>query len=133
MSDTGEDLKALIIDSSLANRERITNLLMSINNIGIISQAEDSETAERMIEELPSELVVLNTSLYQQRRPEVSSIALLKAIKRRDPSTVVVMAEDPPHTRNQIDYLKQGAQFFIDPSRDLDQWVTVIEGLLQDD
>jgi len=51
-------------------------------------------------------------------------------IKRCNPSTVVVMIEDLPHTANQNDFLILGAEFFIDPSRNLDQWVKVIEGLL---
>ena len=123
-------MKALVIDSSLTNRERIISLLMSVNNIGIISQAEDKETAARMIEDLQPDLIVLNTCVPQQQGPRANSVALLKKIKRHNPSTVVVMAEDLPHTPNQNAYLTLGAEFFIDPSRNLDQWVKVIEGLL---
>ena len=71
-------MKALVIDSSLTNRERIISLLMSVNNIGIISQAEDKETAARMIEDLQPDLIVLNTCVPQQQGTRVNSIALLK-------------------------------------------------------
>jgi DNA-binding NarL/FixJ family response regulator len=124
-------MKALVIDSSPINRERIVSLLMGVNNIGIISQAEDKETAERMIEELQSEFVVLNTYIHQEWGPRTNSIALLKKIKRRNPSTIVVMSEDLPHTPDQNDYLTLGAEFFIDPSHNLDRWAKTIEGLLQ--
>jgi chemotaxis response regulator CheB len=71
-------MRALVIDSSVTNRDHIISLLRSVHNIGIISQAEDKEMAEQMIDDLQSDLIVLNTCVPQQQGARVNSIALLK-------------------------------------------------------
>ncbi|HAX46040.1 MAG TPA: response regulator [Nitrospina sp.] len=117
--------RVLILDDSREVSERLANMLLELDGIEIVGQAENSKTAMAMNRELNPHAVVLDTRL-----PDETGIEVLKEIKKLNFDTKVIIFSNHSFPQYREKCLALGADFYFDKatefeqvSRTIAQWV----------
>ncbi|MFN3299936.1 MAG: response regulator transcription factor [Sediminibacterium sp.] len=112
---TSSSLNILIIEDAdiIVNQLRI--LLSDINSTNIIRSANSAELGLELIEKSFPDVFILDIKL-----PGLSGIDLLNKIKHDYPlaSPLIIILTNMPHSTYKHACLKNGANFFLDKSRD---------------
>ena len=108
--------RVLILDDSREVSERLANMLLELDGIEIVGQAENSKTAMAMNRELNPHAVVLDTRL-----PDETGIEVLKEIKKLNFDTKVIIFSNHSFPQYREKCLALGADFYFDKSTEFEK------------
>lgn len=118
-------MRIFVADDSAMLRERMIRLLSELSGIEVVGQAQDALAAFDAICEAKPDIVTLDIDLIGG-----SGIDVLRKIKNKDRSTVVIMLTNnssPPYRRTCMD---AGADFFFDKSTDFEKLKAILQVLI---
>lgn len=116
-------MKVLVADDSAEAARRVTDLLEEAGDIVVVGPAQDGADAVRLFAAQAPEAVVLDL-----RMPVLDGLAALKAMKRIDPSCVVVMLTNHTEPSMRQACLDAGAAAVLHKCRDFERLVEVVRG-----
>jgi DNA-binding NarL/FixJ family response regulator len=114
----------LVVDDSVAVRDRLVALLSELAGVDVVGTAGDGAEGVTVARRLTPDAVVLDI-----RMPGGDGVAVLEDIKARAPATVVVVLTNFPGECHSARCLTAGADHFLDKSVDLDRLVEIFEDL----
>jgi DNA-binding NarL/FixJ family response regulator len=117
-------MRIFVADDSAMLRERMIRLLSELSGIEVVGQAQDAFAAFEAICEAKPDIVTLDIELIGG-----SGIDVLRQIKNKDCSTVVIMLTNnstPPYRRK---CMEAGADYFFDKSTDFEKLKAVLQVL----
>lgn len=116
-------MKALLVEDSDMIRSDLMEIFKEFENL-IITPAENGQAALKIFEEEKPQIVILDLGL-----PYLSGFEVLRKIKAKQPSAVVVVFTN--HSEKYfIDICeKYGANYFFDKSTQFDEFVSTIKKL----
>ncbi|MCK4352836.1 response regulator transcription factor [candidate division WOR-3 bacterium] len=120
-------MKVFIVDDSKLVRERLITMLSELVEIEIVGQAQDVLEAEKSIQELCPNVVVLDIRL-----PKGNGIGVLKNIKKYKPAPIVIMLTNYPYPQYRKKCLTAGADFFFEKSTEFEKVTEVLKQMIQD-
>lgn len=121
-------LKILVVDDAPIVRERIVELLIETELVGIIGLAADVRSALDAIAEAEPQVVILDIGLpgtFEMR----NGIDVLRWIKQTRPHVQVVMLTNFADMAYRQAAQQLGAYAFLDKSREFDQLPNIIRDL----
>jgi DNA-binding NarL/FixJ family response regulator len=117
-------MKLLIVDDSKIILDEFCRLFQTINGVEIVGKAKDENEALVMFYNSQPHVVILDIRLK-----EGSGINLLKRIKKKIPSTIVMMLTNYALPRYRKKCQKLGADYFYDKLTELPQVIRKIKEL----
>lgn len=120
-------MKVLIVDDSAIVRVRLADLLLEIEGVETVAQAQDAPRALEMLKTLKPDVAIFDVLM-----PERSGIDLLEDVKRIGQTFKVIMLTNYPTMENRAKCLGLGADYFFDKSGEIEQVVSVLKHLHQD-
>lgn len=118
-------VRILIADDSAVVRERLKNLLVDLDGVEVVGQAEDGIEARNLAARLKPHVAILDL-----RMPDGSGADVLRDIKKLDPPPRVIMLTNYPHPENRRKCLDQGADYFFDKSTEFQKVFLVVKRML---
>ena len=114
----------LIVDDSLALRERVVEMLTPVEGLQIVAQAQNASDAISSFQSLHPELVILDIQM-----PGGNGIEVLRRIKLEDPNTKVVILTNhsDPQYRKRCFELK--ADYFLSKASDSNRLIEISQNL----
>lgn len=114
----------LIVDDSAEIRETLSKLLKTIDGLIIAGEADNYPSAINNFENLKPDTVILDIDL-----PIGNGIDILTEMKKIDPNVTIIMFTNySNHTLKKM-AIKQGADFFLDKSSDIDKLTEILTEL----
>ncbi len=114
-------MKTLIVDDSDLMRVRIISLLSGVPGIDIVAEAGTITEAWKFIDELKPDLMLLDI-----RMPNGSGVELLKNLRDKDVSMIIVILTNYPMVQYKKKCLELGADYFFDKGTEFEQVREVI-------
>ncbi|OGX10767.1 MAG: hypothetical protein A3K11_02370 [Nitrospirae bacterium RIFCSPLOWO2_12_FULL_63_8] len=119
-------MRILIADDSVVVRERLINLLVSLDGIDVVDQAEDAIEARILAEKLRPDVVILDL-----RMPNGSGADVLHDIKKNlKPAPKVIMLTNYAQPENRKKCMENGADHFFDKSTEFQKVVSTLKDML---
>lgn len=106
----------LVVEDSLLIIERILRLLNEADNIKMVIHAANYEEGLKMLNEIDTDIVLLDLSL-----PDKNGIELLKVIKVKHPQIKVIVLTNHANDNYREICIYTGADYFFDKSSDFDK------------
>ncbi len=119
-------MKVFIADDSAVVRERLVEMLSELPGIEIVGQAQGGLEAINAIMQLKPDAVILDI-----RMPGGNGIDVLRNIKKRYGSPVVIMLTSYPYPQYRKKCMDAGADYFFEKSSEFDSVTEVLEQLTQ--
>ncbi len=117
-------MRILIADDSSLFRERMKDLLKSLNNIEIIGEASDGNEAIQFIENNSPDVVLLDI-----RMPELNGIEVLRNTRNKGNNVVICMLTNFPYKQYKERCMAEGADYFFDKNLDINLLMEVISSI----
>lgn len=117
-------MKIVIADDSLLFRERIVNLLKSIDNVEIAGEADNGLEILQLINEKKPDLAILDI-----RMPEMNGIEVLRKIRENGTKIRICMLTSYPYKQYRDRSALEGADYFFDKNLDIKQITDLITTL----
>jgi DNA-binding NarL/FixJ family response regulator len=117
-------MRLFIADDSKLLRDRLVELLASLEGIEIIGQAKDTIEAIESIQRLKPQVVVLDI-----RMPKGNGIKVLEAIKKDEQPPVVIIFTNYPYSQYRKKCRDAGADFFFDKSSEYEKLIETVKAL----
>ena len=125
MPEAGPAKLVLIVDNSIFIIERLLIILKEVKGIEKIVTATNYEEAVNILEEMKTDIVLLDIQL-----PGKNGIELLKYIVKNFPAINIIILSNLVSNYYQKLCLNLGANCFIDKSKDFDSIPDVIFSIL---
>lgn len=125
MPEAGPAKLVLIVDNSIFIIERLLIILKEVKGIEKIVTATNYEEAVNILEEMKTDIVLLDIQL-----PGKNGIELLKYIVKNFPAVNIIILSNLVSNYYQKLCLNLGANCFIDKSKDFDSIPDVIFSIL---
>ena len=119
-----EQKAILIVDDSLLITERVTEVLKDLERVSAITKAHNYSEALTTLEHVRPDIVLLDINL-----PDTNGIELLRYLKQKDPSIVVIMFTNRGNHYYRDLCQRLGAEFFVDKSKGFDELPGIITSL----
>ncbi|MDP4174465.1 MAG: response regulator transcription factor [Bacteroidota bacterium] len=117
-------IRVFISDDSPVVRTRLANMISDIEGISLIGEATNVEDSIKKIDELKPNAVILDICM-----PGGSGIDVLKEIKKRHPSVIVIVLTNYPFPQYRKICLDAGADYFFDKSNDFYRIIDIFKNL----
>jgi DNA-binding NarL/FixJ family response regulator len=117
-------MRVFVVEDSVALRERLSRIILSLPNVDIVGHAEAAAPAIEEIQNLKPDTVVLDIRLKQG-----TGIEVLEAIKATRPSPSVIVLTNYPYPQYRQRCLDAGADYFFDKSWQIDEVVATLREL----
>ena len=117
-------LKILVVDDSLAIRERLVEMLSALEGVYRVDTAARASTAWEAILADPPDIVLLDIHM-----PGGSGLAVLNSLQTRMPDVVTIVLTNDPSAQWREASLGAGAGFFFDKFYDFERAVDVVARL----
>ena len=118
-------LKVLIVDDSQVLREKLIEMLSKVPGLEIVAQAEGVYDAQRAMDELEPELVILDLQLR-----DGSGLDVLREAKRKHPTVKLVVFTNQPEMQYRQRCADLGADYFLCKSTDSKALIAIGEILV---
>jgi two-component system, NarL family, nitrate/nitrite response regulator NarL len=118
-------MKILIADDSSLFRERIKDLLKTLNNIEIIGEASDGVEAIQLIDDKSPDIVFLDI-----RMPLLNGIEVLRKTRSKGNKVLICMLTNFPYKQYRERCIAEGADYFFDKNLDMNLLLNVISTIV---
>jgi DNA-binding NarL/FixJ family response regulator len=118
-------MKIVIADDSSLLRERIKNLLNSINTVSVVGEALNGVEALQLIREKEPDLAILDI-----RMPEMNGIEVLKKIRELKMKVKVCILTNYPYPQYKKKCIEAGADYFLSKAEDFEDIKIIISELV---
>lgn len=116
--------KILIVDDSAVVRERLIQLLASLDGTEIVGQAGDAERGRELTRKLRPDVIIIDVQMRKG-----GGIDLLQDIKRMEPAPRVIVLTNEAYPEIRSRCLDTGADYFFDKSTEYQEMVTMLGGI----
>ncbi|OFX41168.1 MAG: hypothetical protein A2X05_01185 [Bacteroidetes bacterium GWE2_41_25] len=120
-------MKIVIADDSALWRDRIKSILIDINKVFVVGEAENGTDALKIIMEKEPDLAIIDI-----RMPEMNGIELLKKIRELKMNVKIIMLTNYPYPQYRKRCLEAGADYFLSKTEDFEQIETIVRDILLD-
>jgi DNA-binding NarL/FixJ family response regulator len=120
-------MQVFLVDDSVVIRQRLKRMLTDVDQIQVVGEAGDAQTAttDAILKQKP-DAVLLDIHLLNG-----SGIDVLARLKKADPTIAVIILTDYPFQQYRIKCMEAGADFFFVKSTEFDQVVPALKKLIQ--
>jgi len=119
-------MKVLIVDDSKIVCKGLQQMLTGVPGIDIVGQAYNGKDAITSISELKPDVVILDIRL-----PDLSGIEVLKDIRAKKLSTLVIMLTNYPYPQYRKKCEELGADYFFDKVTEIDKIYDTLKQLIE--
>lgn len=117
--------RVVIVDDAPRVRDRLKALLHADAPYAeVVGEAGEAQAAIRLIRDRRPDVVILDLQLVG-----ASGLEVLRAIKLAPHAPVVIMLTNLTALEYQMNYLKAGAEFFLDKSFDFERLADILRDL----
>ena len=120
-------MKVLIVDDSTIVRVRLADLVLEIDGVESVAQAQDASRGLDLVKTLKPDVAI-----FDVRMPQRSGIDLLEDVKRIGQTLKVIMLTNYPTPESREKCFSLGADYFFDKSSEIEQVIDVLKDLQQD-
>jgi len=120
-------MRIFIVDDSEVIVKKLKELLAGIEGVAFVGEASTARDAIKSIENLKPDVVILDIRLIGGNGMDV-----LKHIKKKDPSPIVMMLTNYPYPQYREQCTKLGAEYFFDKVADIENIFDTFRKLAQD-
>jgi DNA-binding NarL/FixJ family response regulator len=120
-------MKVLIVDDSTIVRVRLADLVLEIEGVESVAQAQDALRGLDLVKTMKPDVAI-----FDVRMPKRSGIDLLEDVKRIGQAPKVIMLTNFPTPENREKCFSLGADYFFDKSSEIEQVIDVLKNLEQD-
>jgi DNA-binding NarL/FixJ family response regulator len=120
-------MKVLIVDDSAVVRVRLADLLLEVEGVESVAQAENGLQALELVKSLKPDVAIVDV-----RMPRRSGIDLLEDVRKSRQTLKVIMLTNYPTPENREKCLSLGADYFFDKSSEIEEVVNVLKYLRED-
>jgi DNA-binding NarL/FixJ family response regulator len=118
-------MKIVIADDSALWRDRIKSLLIDIDEVFVVSEAENGADALQIIREKEPDLAILDI-----RMPEMNGIEVLKKIRKLKMNVKIIILTNYPYPQYRKRCLEAGADYFLSKTEDFDDIKIVVTDMV---
>jgi DNA-binding NarL/FixJ family response regulator len=119
-------MKIVIADDSSLWRDRIKSLLADIDELFVVSEAENGIDALQIIREKEPDLVILDI-----RMSGLNGIEVLKKIRELRMKVRVCMLTNYPYLQYRKRCLEAGADYFLSKTEDFEEIEIIVRNMLR--
>ncbi|MCL4394459.1 MAG: response regulator transcription factor [Chloroflexi bacterium] len=118
-------MKLFLVDDSPVIRQRLKRMLADMDQVQVIGEAGDAQTAttDAILLQKP-DAVLLDIHLV-----DGSGIDVLQRLKKADPTLAVIILTDYPYPQYRQKCTEAGADFFFVKSTEFDQVIPALQVL----
>jgi DNA-binding NarL/FixJ family response regulator len=120
-------MKIVIADDSALWRDRIKSILIDINEVIVVGEAENGTNALQLISEKEPDLAIIDI-----RMPEMNGIELLKKIRELKMKVKIIILTNYPYPQYKKRCFEVGADYFLSKIEDFEEINVVINNILRD-
>jgi YesN/AraC family two-component response regulator len=120
-------MKIVIADDSSLWRDRIKSILIDINNVFVVGDAENGADALQLIREEEPDLAIIDI-----RMPEMNGIELLKEIRELKMKVKICILTSYPYPIYKKRCFEAGADYFLSKTEDFETLNTIITDMLEE-
>ena len=120
-------MKVLIVDDSAVVRVRLADLLLEVEGVESVAQAENGQQALELVKSLKPDVAIVDV-----RMPRRSGIDLLEDVRKSRQTLKVIMFTNYPTPENREKCLSLGADYFFDKSSEIEEVVNALKYLRED-
>ena len=120
-------MKVLIVDDSAVVRVRLADLLLEVEGVESVAQAENGQQALELVKSLKPDVAIVDV-----RMPRSSGIDLLEDVRKSKQTLKVIMLTNYPTPENREKCLSLGADYFFDKSSEIEEVVNALKYLRED-
>ena len=117
-------VKVLLVDDSDIVCSGLEKMLTEIDGVSVVGKAKDVQGAVESISKMKPDVVILDIRLLNG-----SGIDVLKDIKKKKPSPVVLMLTNYPYPQYQQKCMELGADYFLDKVTEIEKIPDIISSL----
>jgi len=118
-------MKIVIADDSALWRDRIKSLLIDINEVFVLNEAENGADALQIITEKKPDLAILDI-----RMSGMNGIEVLKKIRELNMKVKVCMLTSYPYPQYKKRCLEAGADYFLSKTEDFEDIKIVVTDMM---
>lgn len=115
-------MKILIVDDSDILRKHLITILSDMENVDIIGESLDTDSAIKDIKKKKPDLVILDICI-----PGEGGIHVLKIAKEIYPGSKVIIFTDYPYPQYRTKCMEIGADYFFDKSTETEKLIDTIK------
>ena len=104
-------VRVLIADDSSVMRDRLSQMVTQVAEVGSVHVARDVSGTLQLVRDEALDLVILDIQM-----PGGSGLDVLRAAKKKCPSTIVIMLTNFPYPQYKQKCMELGADYFISKS-----------------
>jgi DNA-binding NarL/FixJ family response regulator len=120
-------MKVLIVDDSAVVRVRLADLLLEVEGVESVAQAENGQQGLELVKSLKPDVAIVDV-----RMPRRSGIDLLEDVRKSRQTLKVIMLTNYPTPENREKCLSLGADYFFDKSSEIEEVVNALKYLRED-
>ncbi len=120
-------MKIVIADDSSLWRDRVKSILIDINNVFVVGDAENGADALQLIREEEPDLAIIDI-----RMPEMNGIELLKEIRELKMKVKICILTSYPYPIYKKRCFEAGADYFLSKTEDFETLNTIITDMLEE-
>ena len=115
-------MKILIVDDSDILRKHLSTILSDMENVNVIGESLDTDSAIKDIKKKKPDLVILDICI-----PGEGGIHVLKIAKEKYPGSKVIIFTDYPYPQYRTKCMEIGADYFFDKSTETEKLIDIIK------
>jgi len=120
-------MKVLIVDDSAVVRVRLAELLLEVEGVESVAQAENGQQALELVKSLKPDVAIVDV-----RMPRRSGIDLLEDVRKSRQTLKVIMLTNFATSENREKCLRLGADYFFDKSSEIEEVVNALKYIRED-
>jgi DNA-binding NarL/FixJ family response regulator len=120
-------MKIVVADDSSLWRDRIKSILIDINGVFVVGEAENGVDALQIIREKEPDLAILDI-----RMSGMNGIEVLKKIRELNMKVKVCMLTNYPYPQYKRRSIEAGADYFLSKTEDFEKINNVITDMLEE-
>ncbi|MBU1064671.1 response regulator transcription factor [bacterium] len=117
-------MKVLLVDDSDILRNHLITILSEMENVDIIGESIDTDSAIKDLKKKKPDLVILDI-----RMPGEGGIHVLKIAREKYPDLKVIIFTDYPYPQYRTRCMEIGADYFFDKSTETEKMIDQIKQL----
>src|SRR5260370_16126155 len=118
-------MRVLMADGSRAGGERLGDVVEEVPGAQLVGKASDVPEAILGIQKIEPDAVILDLQM-----PGGTGLDVLRAIRKDNPSLLVLVCTNYPYSQYRQECLSAGANFFLDKSSEFEKIPAILRELI---